>query len=73
MHDLEKTKRALEAQLDEQRQHIEELEDELQLAEDAKLRLEVCSTVYGLKFHCSCWSSTRNDRVGEHASTEGQL
>ena len=41
MHDLEKTKRLLEAQLEEQKTNLEELEDELQLAEDAKLRLEV--------------------------------
>jgi len=31
----------LEAQVEEQRQQIEELEDELQLADDAKLRLDV--------------------------------
>ncbi len=37
----EKAKRLLEAQCEEQRQHVEELEDELQAAEDAKLRLEV--------------------------------
>lgn len=41
VHDLEKAKRALESQVEEQRVTIEELEDELQLAEDAKLRLEV--------------------------------
>lgn len=41
VHDLEKAKRALEAQVAEQRAHVEELEDELQIAEDAKLRLEV--------------------------------
>ena len=34
-------KRALEAQVEEQRQQLEELEDELQLAEDAKMRIEV--------------------------------
>lgn len=34
-------KRALEAQVEEQKQQMEELEDELQAAEDAKLRLEV--------------------------------
>ena len=42
--DLEKTKRMLEAELEEQRQAMEELEDELQIVSDAKLRLEV-STV----------------------------
>ena len=39
--DLEKTKRALEAELEEQKQAMEELEDELQIVSDAKLRLEV--------------------------------
>lgn len=41
VHELEKSKRALESQVDEQRMQIEELEDELQATEDAKLRLEV--------------------------------
>ncbi|MEQ2194596.1 hypothetical protein XENOCAPTIV_000303 [Xenoophorus captivus] len=41
VHDLEKTKRGLEAFVDEMRMQMEELEDELQVAEDAKLRLEV--------------------------------
>lgn len=41
VHELEKAKRALETQVENQRQQIEELEDELQAAEDAKLRLEV--------------------------------
>lgn len=41
VHDLEKAKRALEAMLEEQKQKIEELEDDLQTTEDAKLRLEV--------------------------------
>lgn len=31
----------MEAQVEEQRQQLEELEDELQLSEDAKMRLEV--------------------------------
>lgn len=43
MHDLEKAKRSLEAMVEEMRTQIEELEDELQVAEDAKLRLEVNS------------------------------
>ena len=68
MHDLEKTKRALEAQLDEQKQHIEELEDELQLAEDAKMRLEVSLTIHCLT-HESTHNSTTNS-VGEHAGTQ---
>lgn len=41
VHELEKAKRALESQLAEQKTQNEELEDELQLTEDAKLRLEV--------------------------------
>jgi myosin protein heavy chain len=41
VHDLERAKRALDAQVTEMKAQIEELEDELQLSEDAKLRLEV--------------------------------
>ena len=41
VHDLEKAKRGLEAIMEEMRTQMEELEDELQVAEDAKLRLEV--------------------------------
>ncbi|GLG95326.1 Myosin-VIIa [Gryllus bimaculatus] len=41
VHELEKAKRALESQLAEHKAQNEELEDELQLTEDAKLRLEV--------------------------------
>ena len=41
VHELEKAKRLLEAQLEEKKQQIEELEDELQITEDAKLRMEV--------------------------------
>ena len=41
MHDLENAKRSLEAMLEEQKQMIEELEDNLQTTEDAKLCLEV--------------------------------
>lgn len=41
VHDLEKVKRSLEGQVAEQKTQIEELEDDLQMAEDAKLRLEV--------------------------------
>jgi hypothetical protein len=33
----------LEAELEELKQAMEELEDELQVTSDAKLRLEVCS------------------------------
>lgn len=41
VHELEKAKRLLEQQVQEQKTQIEELEDELQATEDAKLRLEV--------------------------------
>lgn len=41
VHDLEKSKRSLDSTVADQRQQIEDLEDELQAAEDAKLRLEV--------------------------------
>lgn len=44
VHELAKAKRALEVQLEEQKQLLEEAEDELQVAEDARLRLEVCLT-----------------------------
>ena len=43
VHDLEKSRRSLESQVEEQRTQMEELEDELQATEDAKLRLEVCA------------------------------
>ena len=41
MAELQKAKRMLEAQLEELRTQMDELEDDLQLTEDAKLRLEV--------------------------------
>lgn len=41
VHELERAKRVLESQLAEQKSQNEELEDELQMTEDAKLRLEV--------------------------------
>lgn len=41
VHELEKSKRGMEQQLEEMRTQLEELEDELQATEDAKLRLEV--------------------------------
>lgn len=36
----------MEAELEEQRQAMEELEDELQIVSDAKLRLEVCPMLF---------------------------
>lgn len=41
VHELEKAKRSLEQQLAEMKQSYEELEDELQATEDAKLRNDV--------------------------------
>lgn len=41
VHEMAKAKKALELQLEEQKQLLEETEDELQVVEDAKLRLEV--------------------------------
>jgi len=41
VYELEKAKRALESTLEEQKTQIEELEDQLQITEDTKLRLEV--------------------------------
>ncbi|XP_034442061.1 myosin-9-like isoform X2 [Hippoglossus hippoglossus] len=41
VHELERSKRANEQQLEEMKVQLEELEDELQTTEDAKLRLEV--------------------------------
>uniref|UniRef100_H2SH47 Myosin, heavy chain 9a, non-muscle n=1 Tax=Takifugu rubripes TaxID=31033 RepID=H2SH47_TAKRU len=41
VHELERSKRATEQQLEEIKTQLEELEDELQATEDAKLRLEV--------------------------------
>ena len=41
MHELEKHKRNLTEQVESQRLTIEELEDEVQACEDAKLRMEV--------------------------------
>ncbi len=41
VHDLEKTKRQLEQLLVDQKSQMEELEDGIQLSEDARLRLEV--------------------------------
>ncbi|CAI8034560.1 Myosin-10 [Geodia barretti] len=41
VHSLAKAKQSLEAQLEEQKQLLEEVEDELQVCEDARLRLEI--------------------------------
>ena len=53
VHELEKSKRALDNLVQEQKVQLEELEDELQGVEDAKLRLEVNMQVGKLKvFSC---------------------
>lgn len=49
VHELEKAKRQLEAELQEQRAQVEELEDAVQIAEDARLRLDV-----NLQVSCLC-------------------
>lgn len=46
MHELAKAKKALEQLLEEQKLLLEETEDELQVVEDAKLRLEVGVVVH---------------------------
>ena len=50
MHDLDKARRTLEATVAEQRVQIEELEDQVQVVEDAKLRLEVNMNAMQEKF-----------------------
>ena len=50
VHELEKSKRALENLVQEQKVQLEELEDELQGIEDAKLRLEVNTQVDRTEF-----------------------
>lgn len=51
VHEMAKAKKALELQLEEQKQLLEETEDELQVVEDAKLRLEVCEEVEGKRMY----------------------
>lgn len=41
VHELEKLRRQLEEKVEEQRLQIEELEDQVQLSEDGKLRFDV--------------------------------
>ncbi|KAK3091423.1 hypothetical protein FSP39_019778 [Pinctada imbricata] len=63
VHDLEKAKRILESQVEEQKGTIEELEDELQSAEDAKLRLEV--NMQALKAQLDRELANKDDQVEE--------
>ena len=67
VHDLEKAKRTLEQQVEEQRTQIEELEDELQATEDAKLRLEV--NMQALKAQYDRDMQGREDLVEEAKKT----
>lgn len=63
VHELEKARRLLEQQLAEQVTQMEELEDELQATEDAKLRLEVNMQAAKAQFERDL--STRDDSVEE--------
>ena len=54
VHSLAKAKQGLEAQLEEQKQLLEEVEDELQVCEDARLRLEVSITMCYVYTCVSC-------------------
>ena len=67
VHELEKIKRMLEAQLQEQKTQIEDLEDELQSTEDARLRLEV--NMQALKSQMEREASNRE----EHAEEERRM
>ena len=63
VHELEKTRRGMEAQIEEQRVQIEELEDDLQGSEDARLRLEV--NMQALKAQFDRDMQGREDNVEE--------
>ncbi|KAG7273095.1 hypothetical protein CRUP_024825 [Coryphaenoides rupestris] len=62
VHELEKARRGQEALLEEMRLQIEELEDELQVAEDAKLRLEVTAQAFRVQHERDLQAL---DQVGE--------
>lgn len=64
---MEKAKRSLESQVEEQKANIEELEDELQSAEDAKLRLEV--NMQALKAQLDRELANKDDQVEEQKKT----
>ena len=63
VHELEKAKRSLKKLLAEQKTAYEELEDELQLIEDAKLRLEI--NFQAAKTQWERDLSAKNDAVEE--------
>ena len=50
VHELAKAKKGLEQQLEEMKQMVEETEDDLQVTEDAKLRLEVCEALIIIQY-----------------------
>ena len=56
VHELTTAKKALEQQLEEQKQLLEETEDELQVTEDAKLRLQV-GQYFNFMFLLTCLST----------------
>lgn len=60
---MEKAKRSLQEQVESQRLQIEELEDEVQAAEDAKLRMEV--NMQAMKAQFDRDLSQREDSVEE--------
>ena len=61
IHELEKAKRNLLEQCEAQTQQIEELEDEVQAAEDAKLRME--GNMQAMKAQFDRDLQTRDDSV----------
>ena len=63
VHELEKAKRALESTVEEQKTQLEELEDQLQIMEDAKLRLEV--NMQALKTQLDRELQTRDEQADE--------
>ena len=67
VHELEKAKRLLEQQLAEQKTQLEELEDELQSTEDAKLRLEVNMQAAKAQFERDL--SSKDDSIEEGRRT----
>ena len=63
IHELEKAKRNLMEQCEAQKVQIEELEDEVQAAEDAKLRMEV--NMQAMKAQFDRDMQNRDDSVEE--------
>ena len=75
---MEKAKRLLEAQLEEQKQIMEELEDELQVTSDAKLRLEVsvyllCINVSDLSMDICLGTPILSNIVSSLLTSEGPI